>query len=269
MNPYDPRLCRSLLFLPASNPRAIAKAQGLAADMLILDLEDAVKPEDKEGARQAAVEAVKAGFEGRLVAIRVNAPGDSWYGEDVAAVRDSAADFVVLPKAGSAAEVEAAVDATGKPVLAMIETAAGVLAAAAIAPRSAGLIAGTNDLSADLAIPAGAGREGLVLGLQTIVLAARAAGVAAFDGVWNRLDDPAGLERQCAEGRAYGFDGKSLIHPGQIEIANRLFGPSEDEVAAARRLIAAASGGAERFEGRMIEAMHVRQAEDLLAKARL
>ena len=158
--------------------------------------------------------------------------------------------------------------ATGKPVLAMIETARGVLNAAAIAAETAGLIAGTNDLAADLGLRPGGDRSALTTALQTILLAARAAGVAAFDGVHNRLDDPEGFAAQCAEGKSFGFDGKSLIHPSQIEPANRLFGPSEAEVEAARRLIAAAGGGAERFEGEMIETMHVEQARRVLARTR-
>ena len=261
------RLCRSLLFLPASNPRAIDKARGLAADMIFLDLEDAVKPEDKQSARQAALAAAQEGFVGRPVAIRVNKVGDPWHDEDVDAVVASAAGFMIVPKVQSAEEIEAIADA-GMPVLAMIETAAGVLDARRIAAASAGVIAGTNDLAADLGIPPGSGRAGLLHSLQAIVLAARAAGVAAFDGVYNRLEDDAGLAIECEEGRAFGFDGKTLIHPSQIETANRIFGPSAEEVDAARRLVAAATGGAERFEGRMIEAMHVEQARALLARAR-
>jgi citrate lyase subunit beta/citryl-CoA lyase len=162
----------------------------------------------------------------------------------------------------------AAAAATGKPVLAMIETARGVLAAAAIAPETAGLIAGTNDLAADLGLRPGGDRTALATALQTILLAARAAGIAAFDGVYNRLEDADGFAAQCAEGRSLGFDGKSLIHPSQIEPANRLFGPGDEEVEAAKRLLAAATGGAERFEGEMIERMHVEQARRVLAKAR-
>ena len=264
----DLRLCRSLLFLPASNPRAIDKARSLPADMIFLDLEDAVKPEDKESARAAALAAAAAGFGGRPVAIRVNTIDASWHGDDVAAVSASAADLLILPKVQSAVEVERVAARAAKPVLAMIETAAGVLDAPAIAAHAAGLIAGTNDLAADLGLPPGAGRSGLVHSLQAVVLAARAAGIAAFDGVYNRLEDADGLAAECREGRAFGFDGKTLIHPAQIEVANRLFGPSDDEVAAARRLVAAATGGAERFEGRMIETMHVDQARRLLARAR-
>ena len=265
----DLRLCRSLLFLPASNPRAIEKARGLDADMIFLDLEDAVKPGEKDGARDAAVAAAAEGFGGRPIAIRVNKLGDPWHEKDVAAVASSRADMMIVPKVEAAAEIESVqARAEGKAILAMIETARGVLDAAAIAPMTAGLIAGTNDLAADLGIPPAAGRAGLVHSLQAVVLAARAAGVAAFDGVYNRLEDPDGLTAECEQGRAFGFDGKTLIHPGQIDIANRAFGPSADEIDAARRLIAAAGGGAERFEGRMIESMHVDQARWLLARGR-
>ncbi|HEX8483154.1 MAG TPA: CoA ester lyase [Allosphingosinicella sp.] len=264
--PADLRLCRSLLFLPASNPRAIAKAKGLAADMVVLDLEDAVKPADKQSARASAVEAAAAGFPG-LCAIRINAL-EPWHSADLEAVAGSRADYLVVPMTPGPEAPRSAAAAAGKPVLAMIETARGVLAAAAIAPETAGLIAGTNDLAADLGLPPGAGREALATALQTVILAARAAGVAAFDGVYNRLDDEEGFAAQCEEGKSFGFDGKSLIHPDQVETANRLFGPTGEEVEAARRLLAAATGGAERFEGAMIEHMHVEQARWVLARAR-
>jgi citrate lyase subunit beta/citryl-CoA lyase len=262
----DLKLCRSLLFLPASNARAIEKARGLGADMVILDLEDAVKPADKDRARSSAVEAAAEGFPG-LCAIRINSKAP-WHEADLAAVAASRADYAIVPMTPGPEAVREAAMATGKPVLAMIETALGVVNAAAIAPATAGLIAGTNDLAADLGLPPGGDRTALVTALQTILLAARAAGVAAFDGVYNRLEDPEGFAAQCEEGRSFGFDGKSLIHPGQIEPANRLFGPSEAEVEAARRLLAAATGGAERFEGEMVERMHVEQARRVLAKAR-
>jgi (3S)-malyl-CoA thioesterase len=262
------RLCRSLLFLPASNPRAVEKARTLDADMVILDCEDAVKEEDKDSARDAAVRAVEQGFGSRLAAIRINAVGGSHYGADVVAARNSKADFVILPKAESHAQAKDTAGLTLKPVLAMIETAAGVLHAAAIAPATAGLIVGTNDLSVDLGLSADDDRTGLHHSLQMVVLAARAGHVAAFDGVYNGLEGDADLELQCEQGRAFGFDGKSLIHPSQIATANRIFGPSDAEVEAAERLIAAATGGAERHEGRMIESMHVAQAQAVLAKAR-
>jgi (3S)-malyl-CoA thioesterase len=268
MDRADLRLCRSLLFLPASNQRAIEKARGLAADMIILDLEDAVRDEDKAAAREAAIAAAREGFGGRPMAVRVNPTASPHYGADIVAVRRCAVDFVVLAKADSAQQVVDAGRLMTKPVLAMIETPLAVIEAASIAPASRGLIAGTNDLSASLALPAAEGRPGLVYALQRIVVAARAAGVPAFDGVYNRLEADAGLAAECAQGRAYGFDGKSLIHPSQIDTANRMFGPSEDELEAARRLVAAATGGAERHEGRMIEPMHVSEARALIAKAR-
>ena len=262
------RQCRSLLFLPASNERAIARARELDADMVVLDLEDAVRAEDKEAAREAAVVATQQPFDGKLVAVRMNPPGTPHYGEDVVCLRRSKADFVILAKVESPRQVADAAWLTGKPILAMIETPRGVIDAAAIAPATRGLIAGTNDLCAELGIQPCGGRPGLTYALQRIVLAARAAGVAAFDGVFNGLEDEAGLAEECAQGRCFGFDGKTVIHPGQIATANRLFGPSDEDVEAARRLITAATGGAERFEGRMIEEMHVAQAHAILAKAR-
>jgi (3S)-malyl-CoA thioesterase len=259
---------RTALFLPASKPRAIEKARGLGADLVILDLEDAVRPEDKASARLAAVAAVEAGFGESLSAIRLNAVDSPEYDEDVAAVSASGCDFVVLPKAENSSDVARTATAAGKPLLVMIETPRGVLDAARIAaaPGAEGLIAGTNDLRAELGIPGTAGRDSVSLALQSIVLAARAYRRWAIDGVFNRLDDPDGLAAECRHGRALGFDGKSLIHPGQIAIAAQAFGPSSDELAEARALIDAASGGAQRFRDRMIEAMHVDQARALIAR---
>lgn len=260
---------RTALFLPASNPRAIAKARTLACDMVILDLEDAVKPEDKDTARTAAVAAVAEGFGDRIAAIRVNGADTEGHAADLAAVAGSAADCVVVPKVEDAATAARIAAAAGKPILAMIETPAGVLAAAGIAavPGVAGLIAGTNDLKATLGIPAAAGRAGLSLALQTVVLAARAGNAWALDGVFNALADAEGLAAECREGRALGFDGKTLIHPGQIAAADAAFAPTADEIADARALLTAAGGGAERFRDRMIEAMHVAQARRLLERA--
>lgn len=261
---------RTALFLPASNPRAIVKARGLGADMVILDLEDAVRDDAKAEARAAAVAAVADGFGHRLCAIRINGVDSAEHAADLDAVARSICDFVVVPKVEIAADAAVIADAAGKPLLAMIETPLGVLAAAEIAavPGVGGLIAGVNDLRATLGIPAGAGREGLSLSLQTIVLAARASAVWAIDGVFNLLDDSEGLAAECRHGRALGFDGKSLIHPAQIEPAARAFGPSERELADAEALIAAATGGAERFHDRMIEAMHVDQARALIERNR-
>lgn len=260
---------RTALFLPASNPRAIEKARGLDADMIILDLEDAVRSDAKAAARAAAVIAADEGFSHRLCAIRVNGLDAAEHEADVAAAAGSACDFVVVPKVESAADAAAVAAACGKPLLAMIETALGVLAAAEIAavPGVGGLIAGVNDLRVSLGIPAGSGREGLSLSLQTVVLAARASEVWALDGVFNALDDMEGLAAECRHGRALGFDGKSLIHPNQVAVATQAFGPSEKELADARALIEAAGGGAERFRDRMIETMHVEQARALLERA--
>ena len=266
MNTLNRTAPRTLLFLPASNPRAIEKARGLDAEMVILDLEDAVRIEDKAIARAAAVAAAAAGFGGRGCAIRLNASDSLEHAADVAAVAGSDCDYAVLPKVESAEEAARVAAACAKPLLAMIETPRGVLNAVAIAaaPGVAGLIAGANDLRAELHIPSG--REGLGLSLQMIVLAARAAGIWAIDGVFNSLEDAKGLASECRHGRWLGFDGKSLIHPNQVAIAAQAFGPNSEEIDEARALIDAATGGAERFRGRMIESMHVEQARALLER---
>jgi (3S)-malyl-CoA thioesterase len=261
---------RSALYLPASNPRAIAKAATLPAEMVILDLEDAVRAEDKARARDAAVAAAAGGFGERMVAIRANGEGAREHAADVAAVAGSRAGFVVVPKVERAATVKRIAEATGKPVLAMIETPRAVLALGDIAAAKglAGLIAGTNDLALELGLPPGAGRASMGVALQSIVLAARAHGLWAVDGVFNRLDDAQALVAECGEGWALGFDGKTLIHPNQIAAANTAFSPTADEVAAAERLIANAGGGAERHEGTMVESLHVEAARRLLRRAR-
>jgi citrate lyase subunit beta/citryl-CoA lyase len=257
---------RSVLFLPASNPRAIAKAREVGPDLVVLDLEDAVKREDKREARNAAVDAVMADWP-MPIAIRVNAVGTEWHSLDLDAVARSRADFVVVPRAISAHLVHGVAEAVDKPVLAMVETAAGVLAAAQLADVAAGLIAGTNDLRSDLRLPLDAGREPISASLQLIVLAARASGIAVFDGVFNRLDDPEGFQAEAEAGRRLGFDGKSLIHPNQIEPCHRAFAPSEHELERARKLVDAFHGGAERFENEMIERMHVEAAQRVLERA--
>lgn len=263
-------LTRSALYLPASNARAIAKAQGLDCDLAILDLEDAVREEDKQAARDAAVATIGETWKADLLAIRVNGVGSIHHEADVAAVAAAKPDLAVAPKVESGAEAAAIAAALGVPLLVMIETPAGVYAAREIAAADgvAGIIVGTNDLSAELRLPPGAGREGMMMALQSILLAVRAAGGVAFDGVYNKLDDTPGFEAQCREGRAIGFDGKTLIHPSQVEPCNRLFSPGEPEIEDALALIEAATGGAERFRGRMIEGMHVATARQLLARAR-
>jgi citrate lyase beta subunit len=257
---------RSMLFLPASNPRAIARARGSGADLVVLDLEDAVKSEDKNAARAAAIEAAASDWP-MPVAIRVNGIGSEWHSLDVDAVARSSAAFAVVPRTISAHLVHGLAEALGKPVLSMIETAAGVLAGAEIASESAALIAGTNDLRADLRLPLDSTREPISASLQMIVLAARASGIAVFDGVFNRLDDPDGFLAEAKDGRRLGFDGKSLIHPDQIAPCHRAFAPSEAEVERARALVEAFHGGAERFGNEMIESMHVEAARRVLQRA--
>ncbi|MFL6765575.1 MAG: HpcH/HpaI aldolase/citrate lyase family protein [Sphingomicrobium sp.] len=257
---------RSILFLPASNPRAIAKAREAGADLVVLDLEDAVKPADKSAARKAAVEAVGEDWP-VPVAIRINGVGTRWHSVDVDAVARSKADLAVVPRAISAHLVGDLAKTIGKPVLAMIETAAGVLAAPQIAGACAGLIAGTNDLRADLRLPLDATREPISAALQMIVLAARAAGIAAFDGVFNNLEDSRAFLAEAEEGRRLGFDGKSLIHPNQIAPCHQAFAPSTAEVERAKALVEAFRGGAERFGNEMIERMHVEAAQRVLERA--
>ena len=248
----------ALLFLPASNPRAIAKARESAADLVILDLEDAVKAADKDMAREAAIAAVASGWP-MPVAIRVNGTGTAEHDADLAAALGSGCDLIIVPM------VDRPLAITGKPIAAMIETAAGVLAAPAIARSVCALIVGTNDLANSLRLPT-IDRNAMAVGLQSAILAARAAGIAVFDGVYNQLNDPDGLAAECAHGRALGFDGKSLIHPDQIVACQAAFAPTATEIARATRLVTAATGGAERFEGAMIEDMHVETARRLLAR---
>ena len=255
---------RALLFLPASNPRAIAKARASDADLVILDLEDAVKPEDKARAREAAVAAVAQDWR-MPVAIRINGVGTAEHDADLAALASANCDLVVLPSVRSVEEVCGI--RLGIPIAAMIESAGAVLDAAAIAQHCNALIVGTNDLAADLRLP-GVDRAAMGYALQATVLAARAAGIAVFDGVYNAIDDADGFANEAAQSRALGFDGKTLIHPSQIALCHAAFAPSADELARAKRLVTAATGGAERFEGAMIEKMHVDAARRLLARTR-
>ena len=265
-NKLDLFAVRSLLFLPASNPRAIAKAREAGADLVILDLEDAVKMDDKASARRAAIEAVAAPWP-MPVAIRINGVGTQWHSVDLDAAARSKANLVVVPRASSPHLIRDIAATVDRPVLAMIETAAGVLAAGAIAPETAGLIAGTNDLRADLRLPLDTGRDPISASLQLIVLAARAAHVAVFDGVFNSLEDSEGFLSEAEDGRRLGFDGKSLIHPNQIAPCHDAFVPSEAEIERARALVDAFQGGAERYGNEMIERMHVEAARRVLARA--
>ncbi len=262
---YPPR---SLLYVPGSNARALEKAAGLAAELLIIDLEDAVPEGRKIEAREAMRRAVEAGYPGKRIAVRVNATGSYAQEDDIAALYGLAIDAVVLPKVDAASDLDP-VRMLGVPILAMIETPVAIYAAREIAsdPAVAGLIAGLNDLAHELKLPGGIDRGAMNLAIQTMVLAARAAGVWAFDGVYNAIDDAAGFAAEAAEGRRLGFDGKSLIHPSQVDPCNAAFAPSDREIAAAEALIAAATGGAQRHDGQMIEDMHVAAARALIERA--
>lgn len=264
------KMVRTALYVPAINARALEKARGLDVDMLIIDLEDSVPAESKTEARAAAVEEVAKGFPGKLVAIRLNGLDSPELAADIKAAERSLADCFVLPKVESASDLDPVVAKLPNPVLAMIEGPAGIYNAHEIAAHAAvaGLIAGVNDICADMGIKPGPNREGLELALQSIVLASAAAGKPAFDGVNNRLDDMGGLEAECAQGRCYGFAGKTLIHPNQVAIANAAFGPTDDEVAEAEALIAASTGGAQRHKGKMIESMHVDEARRTIERSR-
>lgn len=264
------KLVRTALYIPAINARALEKARGLDVDMLIIDLEDSVPPERKEEARLAAVAEVAKGFAGKLVGIRLNGLDSPELAADIAAAARSLADCFVLPKVETAAALDPVVARLSNPVLAMIEGPTGIYNAREIAAHGgvAGLIAGVNDICADMRIRPGPHREGLELALQSIVLAAAAAAKPAFDGVNNILDDTSGLEAECLQGRCYGFVGKTLIHPNQIAIANAAFAPGEEELTEAEALIAAATGGAQRHKGKMIESMHVEEARRTIERSR-
>jgi citrate lyase subunit beta / citryl-CoA lyase len=282
VNRVRPR--RSVLYVPGANARALEKARALAADGLILDLEDAVAPAAKEEARGRVVEALAAGgFGHREVAVRVNGLATRWGADDVAAIARARADALVLPKVESAAEVHgalAALAAAGAParlaLWCMIETPRGVLAAAEIAaasPRVACLVAGTSDLVKDLGARHTPGRAEVLTSLSLTVLAARACGLAALDGVHLDLADDAGFEASCRQGRDLGFDGKTLVHPKTIDAANRAFAPDAAELEEARRVIAAhaaaqaAGQGVVVVDGRLVEALHVEAARRRVALA--
>lgn len=270
--------------MPGSNARALDKARGLAADVLAFDLEDAVAPAAKPAARQAIAAALAAGgYGGRELLVRVNALGTAWGEDDLAAVALLPIDGVLLPKIEGAAAVRRAgrvlAEAGAPPGLAlwcMLETPLGILearATAAASPRNAALMIGTQDLAKDLHAEPGPDRMALLLALQMGVLVARAHGLAAIDGIHADLDDDAGFVQACRQGRALGFDGKSLVHPKTIEAANEIFAPSAAALDWARRVVAAhdaalaAGSGATLLDGKLIERLHVEDAQRLLALA--
>jgi citrate lyase subunit beta/citryl-CoA lyase len=273
---------RSVLYMPGANERALEKAAGLPADALILDLEDAVAPDAKVEARTRVCEAAASGrYAPREVAIRVNSPGTEWHDEDLRAVAGAGPDAVVVPKVDDAATVHAvekAIDAAGAPasmaIWAMLETPVAMLRAEQIcsaSDRVAVLVMGTNDLAKELQAEHVPGRQPLLTGLGLALIAARATRKVILDGVYNDIKNPEGFEDECVQGRQMGFDGKTLIHPSQLEPCNRVFAPAVDDVERSKRIIEAfeqaqAEGrGVVTVDGRMIENLHVEQARRTLA----
>ncbi|MDN5744076.1 MAG: CoA ester lyase [Nocardioidaceae bacterium] len=278
MNDFKP--LRSVLYMPSSNERALEKAKTLPADAIIFDLEDAVAPDAKPAARASAAAAVQSGeYGGRQLIIRVNGIGTEWHAEDIAAAAAAGPDVVLVPKVNSAEEVLALVDALaagGAPektnLWAMVETPIGMLNALSIATASerlTGFVMGTNDLVKELYAEHVPGRQPVITGLGLALLAARAAGIVIIDGVYNDVKDTEGFLAEVEQGRQMGFDGKTLIHPGQVEGANTGFSPSEQAVQDARGLIQAwqdgQGGGVVTYNGKMVENLHVESAERTLA----
>lgn len=280
-NQPEIRLRRSALYVPGSNARALAKGRTLPADALILDLEDAVAARAKLAAREQVLAAVASGGYGhRELVIRVNGLDTPWGAQDIAAAAGSRADAVLLPKVASASEIRAAIrllDAHGGshlPIWVMAELPKAVLAIeeiARLAPRLAVIVMGTADLARAMRLPMAAERIGLLAALSRCVLAARAWGLDILDGVYTDLGDMAGLRASCQQGRALGFDGKTLIHPDQIGIANEIFGVSAEQAAVASRIVAAweaaaaAGHGIAVVDGRMVEKLHAEEARRTLA----
>jgi len=262
---------RSALYVPADRPRALDKACGLDADVLILDLEDAVVPEAKAGARAAAVAALPGLRARHRVVIRINGIGTPWHDDDMAAVAAARPDAVLLPKVMTAQDVADA-RAGGVPVWAMIETPRAALAIAAIAASgAAALVLGANDLIKEMGGRARSDGANLYSVMTQLVLAARTHGIAALDGVFNGIGDEAGFAQACALARDFGFDGKTLIHPGQIVPAHAAFTPGPEAVAAAQRILEAFAAnpgqGALLVDGQMVERLHADMARRTLALA--
>ena len=272
------RPLRSALYIPGSKPRALEKARNLPADSIIFDLEDAVSAESKCEARATLRAALgQGGYGARLKIVRINALDTPWGEADLQALDGLDLDAVLLPKVNSAGDLDALVDVVGAkwPLWAMLETPLGILNAGEIAahPLLQALVAGTNDLAKDLKCQLTLTRDSLQMALQALVLAARAHDVALLDGVYNQFQDEEGLIAQCRQGRALGFDGKTLIHPAQLSAANRCFAPSADEIELAQRQISAfeeaeaAGQGVAVLDGTIIENLHIETARKTLAMA--
>jgi citrate lyase subunit beta/citryl-CoA lyase len=275
---------RSVLYMPGANERAVEKAKTLAADAIIFDLEDATAPDAKVEARGRVCAAVASGEYGhRELTIRVNGLDTEWHADDLRAAAEAGPAAVVVPKVGSVADVaaiEKGLEAAGAPdhtaIWAMVETPVAMLHAeeiAAASERLTVLVMGTNDLAKELHAEHVPGRQPLLTGLGLCLLAARATGKVILDGVYNDIKDEAGFEAECVQGRQLGFDGKTLIHPSQLEPANRVWAPAAEAVDDARALIAtfeaavAEGKGVVTHNGRMIENMHVDNARRTLALA--
>jgi citrate lyase subunit beta/citryl-CoA lyase len=270
---------RSALYMPAANPRAIDKARELPCDVVILDLEDAVAPDAKNEARRLAVEAVTAGgFGRREVVIRVNGLDTPWGHDDLAAAATVAADAVLVPKIARASDIAAYAQALAPDVKlwAMIETCASLFVLDQIAGAGGPLdclVMGGNDLAKEMHCRPGVMREPLMGALGLSVAAARAHGLSILDAVYNDFGDDEGLGRQCRQGVEFGFDGKTLIHPRQVDAANAAFSPEPEAVIWSRTIVAAfdlpenTSKGVLKVEGRMVERLHLEEARRLIAVA--
>ena len=278
MTDYRPR--RSVLYMPSSNARALEKATTLACDGIIFDLEDAVAPDAKETARAAACDTVRSGRYGRReLVIRVNADDTPWHADDLAAAAAAGPDAILVPKVNSGDEVlalVAALEAAGAPEMtrlwAMIETPAAILGAAQIAsasPRLEVLVMGSNDLVKELRAEHVPGRAPILTAMSLAVLGARAADKVILDAVYNDVRDLDGFRQEAVQARQLGFDGKSLVHPGQVGPANEVFAPDEAAIDDARGVIeaweAGAGSGVVTYQGRMVEALHVETARRTLA----
>ena len=267
---------RSVLYIPGSKPRAIEKARGLKVDAIILDLEDAVAPGEKVAARETVAEALAQSFGPRTVLVRVNGADTEWGADDLDRLALLGPDAILLPKVNGPEAIEAAAAraSEGTRIWAMMETPEGILNAAAIARARGmgGFVLGTNDLAKEVGFQTGGDRMAMMMSLQLCLLAARAAGIPCIDGVYNAFKDEDGLRAECAQGRALGMDGKTLIHPAQVAIANAAFAPSAEEADLARRQIAAfeeavAQGqGVAVLDGRIVENLHVDTARKTLAR---
>ncbi len=274
-----PRPFRSVLYIPGSKERALEKARSLAADAIIFDLEDAVAPDEKTAARAVLAQALhEGGYGARARIVRINGLDSPWGAEDLAAFGNHpGVEAVLIPKVNAASDLEAVAARTVKPLWAMMETALGMLNAAEIAahPKLRGMVMGTNDLAKELGSRHRPDRLALQAGLGLCLLAARAYGRVIVDGVYNAFKDEAGLLAECVQGRDMGFDGKTLIHPAQLAIANAAFAPSDAEVELARRQIAAfnaataAGQGVAVVDGKIVENLHIVTAQAVLGKAQM